>query len=40
MQKTGKGSLKLGKSLSGIAEDNENEFFNYSKNKRDPNDGT
>lgn len=38
MQKIAEEKLKLGKSLSGVAEDNEQEFFNYSRNKRNPND--
>lgn len=38
MQKIDKGKAKLGKYLSGVAKDNEQEFFNYSKNKRNPSD--
>lgn len=39
MQKIDKGKPELGKPLSGVAEDNEQEFFNYSRNTRNSNDG-
>lgn len=39
MEKIDKEKPKLGKSLSGVAEDNEQEFFNYSRNTRNSNDG-
>lgn len=39
MQEIDKGKPKVGKSLSGVAEDNQQEFLNHSRNKRNPNDG-